>query len=248
MFIAALYTGHMGTGAEQTLFEKCFVGELKALHIGVEVEVNGTLYFTKVRSIAFMTLYDFLTPYLMPPFPNRSILTGEEEEAIGSEARDILEISGLLVSLRTPKSLARRQYHNFLQACWNGLPAYIDKEDPGRTVWPKDFDLGSLYALFSKSIIKYLFDDNDALSDLIDGAPAHIKFMTSKGTNSIKLPCNNLTCIFNFTSAEIFNDVRTKFNEKRKGVKRSTKKTRPDLPDDHVQKREHHGNNSTSDR
>ncbi|KAJ1426413.1 hypothetical protein B484DRAFT_397618 [Ochromonadaceae sp. CCMP2298] len=38
----------------------------------------------------------------------------------------------------------------------------------------QDFDLRFLYALFSKSITKYLFDDNDALSDVIDGAPAHI--------------------------------------------------------------------------
>jgi hypothetical protein len=51
MFMAALYTGHMGTGAEQTLFDKCFVGELKALHTGVEVEVNGTLYFIQARLI-----------------------------------------------------------------------------------------------------------------------------------------------------------------------------------------------------
>jgi hypothetical protein len=49
--MAALYTGHMGTGAEQTLFDKCFVGELKALHTGVEVEVNGTLYFIQARLI-----------------------------------------------------------------------------------------------------------------------------------------------------------------------------------------------------
>jgi hypothetical protein len=134
-----------------------------------------------------MHIHNFVTPNLMSPFPNRYILTGEEDESVGGEARDIEEISGLLVSLRTPKSRARRQYHNFLQACWNGLPGYIDKYDPaGHTAWPKEFDLGSLYALFSQNITKYIFADNDALSDVIDGAPADIKFMTSRGTNSSK--------------------------------------------------------------
>jgi hypothetical protein len=86
--------------------------------MGGMVVTDLLLFFLRVLFLTFiMHIHNLVTPNFMSPFPNIYILTGKEDESVGGEARDIEEISGLLVSLRTPKSRARRQYHNFLQAC-----------------------------------------------------------------------------------------------------------------------------------
>ncbi|KAJ1426426.1 hypothetical protein B484DRAFT_480147 [Ochromonadaceae sp. CCMP2298] len=50
------------------------------------------------------------------------------------------------------------------------------------------------------------------------------------------------------TSREVFNDVRTKFNEKRKGIKRGIKRAKQPLSDDHAVKRGCRENDSATDR